>query len=220
MLTRQVDTKSNNKYSGHFNVLDTQNDSLIDKSKYEKNLIINNDLINKLMIEQQNMMDFSDNIDINKKLDDGFEFNIYNQNTKESEKLFEENKNNINLNKEYIKIDEDKEEKEAYKSLLKLSDFLYYYRSKNENNIITVKGKTIIDGSKKTDKQQINRDKVKKKSSIISNLEDIEENININMFDDKDIMYMWYMEEKNNKNKSFNYQIDDDYEELFSESNT
>ena len=88
------------------------------------------------------------------------------------------------------------------------------------NNIITVKGKTIIDGSKKTDKQQINRDKVKKKSSIISNLEDIEENININMFDDKDIMYMWYMEEKNNKNKSFNYQIDDDYEELFSESNT
>ena len=104
--------------------------------------------------------------------------------------------------------------------MLKLSDFLYYYRSKNENNIITVKGKTIIDGSKKTDKQQINRDKVKKKSSIISNLEDIEENININMFDDKDIMYMWYMEEKNNKNKSFNYQIDDDYEELFSESNT
>ena len=220
LLTRQVDTKSNSKYSGHFNVLDTQNDSLIDKSKYEKNLIINNDLINKLMIEQQNMMDFSDNIDINKKLDDGFEFNIYNQNTKESEKLFEENKNNINQNKENIKIDEDKEEKEAYKSLLKLSDFLYYYRSKNENNIITVKGKTIIDGSKKTDKQQINRDKVKKKSSIISNLEDIEENININMFDDKDIMYMWYMEEKNNKNKSFNYQIDDDYEELFSESNT
>ena len=126
----------------------------------------------------------------------------------------------INQKKENIKIDEDKEEKEAYKSLLKLSDFLYYYRSKNENNIITVKGKTIIDGSNKTDKQQINRDKVKKKSSIISNLEDIEENININMFDDKDIMYMWYMEEKNNKNKSFNYQIDDDYEELFSESNT
>ena len=31
-------------------------------------------------------------------------------------------------------------------------------------------------------------------------------------------MYLWYREEKKTKNKSFNYQTDDDYEELFSDS--
>ena len=214
LLTRQIDNKQNKKYSSYFNVLDTQNDNLVDERKYENNLIINNDLINKLKREQQNMMDFSDNVGYNNKLDNTFEIDIYNQNSMSSEKIFDENKNIINKHKINIKIDDDKEEKEAYKSILKLSDFLYYHRSKNENNIISIKGKS------NTNKKQINKDKdkAKKKSSIISNIDNIEENIDINVFDDKDVMYLWYMEEKKTKNKSFNYQTDDDYEELFSES--
>ena len=214
LLTRQIDNKQNKKYSSYFNVLDTQNDNLVDERKYENNLIINNDLINKLKREQQNMMDFSDNVGYNNKLDNTFEIDIYNQNSMSSEKIFDENKNIINKHKINIKIDDDKEEKEAYKSILKLSDFLYYHRSKNENNIISIKGKS------NTNKKQLNKDKdkAKKKSSIISNIDNIEENIDINVFDDKDVMYLWYMEEKKTKNKSFNYQTDDDYEELFSES--
>ena len=214
LLTRQIDNKQNKKYSSYFNVLDTQNDNLVDERKYENNLIINNDLINKLKREQQNMMDFSDNVGYNNKLDNTLEIDIYNQNSMSSEKIFDENKKIINKHKINIKIDEDKEEKEAYKSILKLSDFLYYHRSKNENNIISIKGKS------KTNKKQLNKDKdkAKKKSSIISNIDNIEENIDINVFDDKDVMYLWYMEEKKTKNKSFNYQTDDDYEELFSDS--
>ena len=214
LLTRQIDNKQNKKYSSYFNVLDTQNDNLVDERKYENNLIINNDLINKLKREQQNMMDFSDNVGYNNKLDNTLEIDIYNQNSMSSEKIFDENKNIINNHKINIKIDDDKEEKEAYKSILKLSDFLYYHRSKNENNIISIKGKL------KTNKKQLNKDKdkAKKKSSIISNIDNIEENIDINVFDDKDVMYLWYMEEKKTKNKSFNYQTDDDYEELFSDS--
>ena len=214
LLTRQIDNKQNKKYSSYFNVLDTQNDNLVDERKYENNLIINNDLINKLKREQQNMMDFSDNVGYNNKLDNTFKIDIYNQNSMSSEKIFDENKNIINQHKINIKIDDDKEEKEAYKSILKLSDFLYYHRSKNENNIISIKGKS------KTNKKQLNKDKdkAKKKSSIISNIDNIEENIDINVFDDKDVMYLWYMEEKKTKNKSFNYQTDDDYEELFSDS--
>ena len=212
LLTRQIDNKQNKKYSSYFNVLDTQNDNLVDERKYENNLIINNDLINKLKREQQNMMDFSDNVGYNNKLDNTLEIDIYNQNSMSSEKIFDENKNIINKHKINIKIDDDKEEKEAYKSILKLSDFLYYQRKKNENNIISIKGKS------KTNKKQLNKDKAKKKSSIISNIDNIEENIDINVFDDKDVMYLWYMEEKKTKNKSFNYQTDDDYEELFSES--
>ena len=42
-----------------------------------------------------------------------------------------------------------------------------------------------------------------------------EKNITINVLKDKDITYMWYMEMKRRKNKSFDYHISDDYEELF-----
>ena len=55
------------KYSGQFNILNNQKDKdkIIDKNKYEKNLIINNDIVNQLINEQQNMMNFGDEIDIN-----------------------------------------------------------------------------------------------------------------------------------------------------------
>ena len=41
------------------------------------------------------------------------------------------------------------------------------------------------------------------------------ENLSINMLDNKNISYFWYMEAKKKMNKSINYQIDNDFNELF-----
>ena len=225
LITRQIDTRNNTKYSKQFNILNSGNDknSVIDKSKYEKNLIINNDIMNELINEQQNMNDLSENIDTNTELEEDLDEKEEKHgklekedNTKKDDKNINDNndkfKNIINQNKK-----EDEDDKESYKSLFRLAEYLYYYRCKNEDNIITV-NTTINDESKKSNKMKMN--KVKKKISKIQSIYEVEENISINMFKDKDITYLWYMEMKKSKNKSFNYQVSDDYEELFMDFNT
>ena len=225
LITRQIDTRNNTKYSKQFNILNSGNDknSVIDKSKYEKNLIINNDIINELINEQQNMNDLSENIDTNTELDD----DLVDKEEKHANLEKEENKQkddkNINDNNDKFKNIvnqnkiEEENDKESYKSLFRLAEYLYYYRCKNEDNIITV-NTAITDESKKSNKMKMN--KVKKKISKIQSIYEVEENISINMFKDKDITYLWYMEMKKRKNKSFNYQVSDDYEELFMDFNT
>ena len=37
------------------------------------------------------------------------------------------------------------------------------------------------------------------------------------MLDEENISYLWYMEDKKKNNKSFNYNISDEYKELFME---
>ena len=225
LITRQIDTRNNTKYSKQFNILNSGNDknSVIDKSKYEKNLIINNDIMNELINEQQNMNDLSENIDTNTELDD----DLVDKEEKHANLEKEENKQkddkNINDNNDKFKNIvnqnkiEEENDKESYKSLFRLAEYLYYYRCKNEDNIITV-NTAITDESKKSNKMKMN--KVKKKISKIQSIYEVEENISINMFKDKDITYLWYMEMKKRKNKSFNYQVSDDYEELFMDFNT
>ena len=225
LITRQIDTRNNTKYSKQFNILNSGNDknSVIDKSKYEKNLIINNDIMNELINEQQNMNDLSENIDTNTELDD----DLVDKEEKHANLEKEENKQkddkNINDNSDKFKNIvnqnkiEEENDKESYKSLFRLAEYLYYYRCKNEDNIITV-NTAITDESKKSNKMKMN--KVKKKISKIQSIYEVEENISINMFKDKDITYLWYMEMKKRKNKSFNYQVSDDYEELFMDFNT
>ena len=223
LLTRQIDTKNSNKYTNQFNILNSgkDKDNMIDKNKYEKNLIINNDIMNKLINEQQNMNDLSSNIDVNKELDIDLENNKEEdhlellESTKKEDKKDKENKdsndenknNTLNTNKS-----NDEDEKESYKSLFKLAEYLYYYRCKNEDNIITINN-TPTD---ETNSAKSKMNKIKKKiSRIKSTVGENDENISINMFKDKDITYMWYMEMKKKNNKSFNYQVNDDYEELF-----
>ena len=41
------------------------------------------------------------------------------------------------------------------------------------------------------------------------------EKVYINMLDEDNMSYLWYMEAKKRNNKSFNYTINDDYNELF-----
>ena len=71
LITRKIDTRNTSKYSSQFNILNSEKDknNNIDKRKYEKNLIINNEIMNQLINEQQNMNDLSKNIDVNKELD-------------------------------------------------------------------------------------------------------------------------------------------------------
>ena len=40
------------------------------------------------------------------------------------------------------------------------------------------------------------------------------------MINNKNITYLWYMEAKKKKNKSINYKIGDNYQELFMDDNT
>ena len=44
-----------------------------------------------------------------------------------------------------------------------------------------------------------------------------EDNLTINVLRGKDMTYLWYMEMKKKNNKSFNYQLSDDLEELFND---
>ena len=225
LITRQIDTRNNTKYSKQFNILKSGNDknNVIDKSKYEKNLIINNDIMNELINEQQNMNDLSENIDTNTELDEDLVDKEEKHGNLEKEENKQKDDKNINDNSDKFKNIvnqnkiEEENDKESYKSLFRLAEYLYYYRCKNEDNIITVNA-AITDESKKSNKMKMN--KVKKKISKIQSIYEVEENISINMFKDKDITYLWYMEMKKRKNKSFNYQVSDDYEELFMDFNT
>ena len=240
LLTCQIDTSNNNKYSGQFSVLSISKDKdkNIDKSKYEKNLIINNDIMNQLINEQQNMMDFNDEIDINED-PESINNNINDINSKEEsykEDEFDEINNikedeDINENVKKSKVqDEYNRDKESYKNLFRLAEYLYYYSCKVEGNIISLNLNSKND-DKKSVKSKINnnnnnnslKNSPKLKRGVSkggSNNDKNDENININILKDKDITYLWYMEMKKKNNKSFNYQISDDYEELFIDYNS
>ena len=241
LLTCQIDTSNNNKYSGQFSILSISKDKdkNIDKSKYEKNLIINNDIMNQLINEQHNMMDFSDEIDINedpRSLNNNI---IYDDsNDKEEESYKEDELDEINNIKEDEDINENvkkskvqyeyNRDKQSYKNLFRLAEYLYYYSCKVEGNIISLNLNSKNDDKKLVISKKINNNNSLKNHSKLkrgaskggSNNDKNDENININILKDKDITYLWYMEMKKKNNKSFNYQISDDYEELFMDYNS
>ena len=89
-----------------------------------------------------------------------------------------------------------------------------YYRSKSEshNNIYID-----LENNEETKTSKI-ISKKDKSSSISNNLgnDEINDNNYINMLDETDITYLWYMESKK-KNKTFNYNISNNCQELFTE---
>ena len=233
LLTGNIDTSNNMKYSGQFNILNNQKDKdkIIDKNKYEKNLIINNDIVNQLINEQQNMMNFGDEIDIN---DDDYinnekdERDTHRRKTSNSRMTNNkdiENKDNLKQSK----IEEDKEKgKSSYKSLFKLAQYLYYYRCKVEGSVININiNNTNADDKNsnvsklKNNPKSKNERRIKKSPSrSIPSEKNDEKNISINVLPDKDLTYLWYMEMKKKNNRSFNYELSDDYEELFMDNLT
>ena len=54
------------------------------------------------------------------------------------------------------------------------------------------------------------------RSDFMKNIEQ-NKNIYVNMLDEESMSYLWYMEAKKKNNKSFNYNISNDYNELFIE---
>ena len=238
LLTGQIDPSNNLKYSGQFNILSNKNDkdNVVDKSKYEKNLIINNEIVNQLINEQQNMMNFGNEIDINEDStfndinNDIIEEEVEERNENRKNSNFsrgvnnnnedKENKENIdNINKQNKIQEEEDKDKRSYKSLFKLAQYLYYYRCKVEENNITININSNADNKKsnisKFNKNQGNNQKHKKSLSKVGIIDKNEENISINVLKGKDLTYLWYMEMKKKNNKSFNYELSDDYEELF-----
>ena len=196
--------------------------------------------MNQLINEQHNMMDFSDEIDINedpRSLNNNIIYDDSNDKEEESykEDEFDEINNikedeDINENVKKSKVqDEYNRDKESYKNLFRLAEYLYYYRCKVEGNIISLNLNSKND-DKKSVKSKINnnnnnslKNSPKLKRGVSkggSNNDKNDENMNINILRDKDITYLWYMEMKKKNNKSFNYQISDDYEELFMDYNS
>ena len=246
LLTGQIDNNNNEKGLGKFNILSIPKDKQsIDKNLYQKNLIINNDIINKLIKEQENMMDFSKNIKVNEELDDDNEKeneinlkrdknnnDIKNNNNEILISEIKEEKNN-NADIKQNKIKEEEEDREPYKKLFKISEYLDYYKNKIENNYIHIVNNEIKDESRTSNISKISNNLTansslninsKLKKSIIKGDNygkgDDYENMSINMLDNKNITYLWYSIAKKKKNKSLNYQISNNYGELFMEDNT
>jgi hypothetical protein len=216
LITGKIDKSNNEKGLNNFKILslpkDSQND--IEENRYVKNLIINNDLMNQLIIQQQTMMDFSKNIQIN-------DFNTDNNEGKKnasSNQIMNLNINNcLNLGRNSIKINtinnkklitnevKEIEDKQPYQKLFQISQYLYYYQNKTDNNYIQINDNTIIEKdesrmskfSKKYEKKnsfKINEKffkSIKRGDSKI--YEDSYKSISINMINNQSLSYLWYM---------------------------
>ena len=217
LLTGQVDNSENGLKN--FNILGKEKDNKIDKNIYKKNIIINNEIMQELINKQQSMLDFSNNIKINEPNNinsDNPSINFRNRKTLQSPDSTTKNEENEKKNLEKIKA-EKKKENEPYINLFKIAEYLQYYRSKlDTNNIIFINNE-----ADETKVSKINSKYTKSVNSTVSNQTKKkydENNDYINMLDEKNISYLWYMEAKK-KYKNFNYNISSDYRELFTEFN-
>ena len=221
LLTGQIDNTENNL--NNFNILGKEKDKKIDKNIYKKNLIINNEIMEELINKQQSMLDFSNNIKTN-------EPNSINTHTspKVNKSLIKKSSSIENIksldNKKSEKKDSEKvkaekrKENEPYINLFKIAEYLQFYRSKLEsNNVMFLNGET--DESKMSRMLSKNTKSINSSVSNQKNKNDENnENNYINMLDEKNISYLWYIETKK-KYKNFNYTISSDYRELFTEFN-
>ena len=241
LLTKQICNTNNENGLKNYSIFSNlkEKEKEIDQNIYKKNLIINNDILNQILNEQQNMMNFSNNI----KLNNNEITNENQENNKKYENISDENlastidnytKENINnnFNKEDNIIKEYEQKNEHYKNLFRIAEYMHYHKSKLIKNNIFIENSensTNYEGKIKKfiSKENINsintdiKNNINLKNSIKrSDLEKIKENNDstyINMLDKQDITYLWYMEEKNKNNKSFNYNISYNYKELFME---
>ena len=228
LLTGQIDNNNENGFK-NFNILEKEKDKKIDKNIYKKNLIINNEIMDDLINKQKSMLDFSNNIKINEtntinnitaqKINKSLrKSNIYKDNSNkplDSNKK-EKEKKEIESNK---KTDNTKEN-EPYIKLFKIAEYLNYYRSKLETNNIIYANNNDFDESKMS--KMISKNTKSINSSVSNQLknrsDESNENNYINMLDETNITYLWYMETKK-RYRNFNYNVSSDCKELFTEFN-
>lgn len=218
LLTGEIN--KNKKDIGNFHILSKSNNNYTNKST--NNLIIDNDTINKLILQQQNMMDFSKNIKLN-------DFSNHDLNYNDEQDINNQNNNNINntiSNKDLHNINNnlkdirnnEKKNKELYIKLFQISEYLFYYKNKNKENYIKIIDNTknkVSDINQFFDTRQRSRS-TRGLSKHEKSKNDENENV-VNMMNKKDIRYFWYMEAKKKNNKSLNYNVGKNYIELFSE---
>ena len=188
--------------------------------------------MNKLIKEQNILMDFSKYIENN-------ENNILEKNENENsnnsllyiKKMNDNNKleNNIKnkISFKFQKEDKEKENREYFKTLFKISEYFHLFLNENKQKYIAIKDNEINDESKKTEKsyqiyseQEISNDKtiIKKTDYKLLN-NDNSKSFSINIINKNDMTYLWYMEAKKRNNKSLNYKIGKNYDELFNDVN-
>ena len=244
LLSGQIENNENGL--NNFNILSIpkDKDKNIDTNIYKKNFIINNEKINELINEQQNMMDYSNNIKLyepNEMHEKSKNFkktksnnNIYKSGRSENNLMHLIDKNSKDIinkktfNRNSIFKNLENKDRESYKKIFKIAEYLNYYRNKNyQNNIIIIGNNSNIDDSKTSKikyknngsiKRNISLKKINSKTDIRENYQN-NENIQINMLDEQDISYLWYMEAKKKNNKSFNYNINYNFDELFNDFN-
>ena len=240
LLIGQINSRNNSQLN-NLNILsDNKGQKKLSNEKIlNENLILNNDIINNLLKEQQNMMDFSNNIKINVPMNNKKE-NTINNKSKNNNSYFEHNSNeNLitttdiitkDTNKACIieenKIKNEEKSNEIYKKLFRIADYIYYQINKLETHNILISENSTVNESMNTksiskENKQTVSNPINLKNSIIRSefLKNSEQNKNIyvNMIDEESMSYLWYMEAKKKKNKSFNYNISNDYNELFIE---
>ena len=76
--------------------------------------------------------------------------------------------------------------------------------------------KSISKDNKSTVNNSINLKNSIIRSDFLKNNEQ-NKNIYVNMLDEESMSYLWYMEAKKKNNKSFNYNVSNNYSELFME---
>ena len=245
LITGKIDKSNKEKGLNNFNILslpkDIQKD--IEENRYIKNLIINNDIMNQLIIQQQTMMDFSKNIQLNdfnnannacsnegkKNISSNQIININFHNSFNLGSGNTINMNTINNKKSIINEVKEIEDKQPYQKLFQISQYLYYYQNKTDNNYIQINDNVIkdIDESRMSKFSRNNNKKysLKTNEKLYKSIkrgdskvyDDTHKNISINMINNQSMSYLWYMEAKKKKNKSLNYKISDNFDELFTE---
>ena len=113
---------------------------------------------------------------------------------------------------------ENNKEKESFIKLFQISEYLDYYRSKLDANNVVISN-DLFDETRSS--HFISKNNDKSINSSISNQkmnknDETNGNNYINMMDESNITYLWYMESKRNNN-AFNYNISNNYKELFTE---
>ena len=238
LLTKQIDSKEKVIDNLNHNLISKEKIKDSEESKYAKNLRINNDIMNKLMNRQKSLMDFSKYIETN---ENNYLENYLDKNNKSSLSIKKVNFDNIgdNDNNNKVKFDnniqnknsfkfekeeKEKENRESFKKLFQISEYFYYFLDNNKRNLINISDNEINSEIKinpknekfsKRNLEQVNSNyhKTIKKSDSINR--DNTKSFDINMIDKNEITYLWYMEAKKKKNKSLNYKMGNQYEELF-----
>ena len=237
-LIGQIDKENKENGLDHLNSLSISKDKYVgsEENKYEKNLRINNYIMNKLINQQKILMDFSKYIEINENniLQDYEEYNnnsfLYNKKMN-SDNIIDNNEisNNIQNKNTYKfqKEEKEKENREFFKKLFQISEYLLYFLEENNQKIIKIKDNEINDESNisKNEKfsQNTSMEEISNNNSLIKKTEsnllnkDNSKGLSINIIDKEDMTYLWYMEAKKRNNKSLNYKIGNNYDELFND---